>query len=182
MLETLDDLEGVLTLFFRRASDGLGHARVAHPVEGAGRGREQSTGDLVLPLGTGLKAGPALLETQLDGSVIADLEVQALEAGLTPPVSAIEMSTSLEGQSPGSYLVPIQRKDRDGEMGETLLSQGEELGLEIRMSVFLGHGISIEALESRPLRSLQIGPSKDLNLHAQLRRPPSLPADLLPPS
>ena len=81
---------GLFLLGLDGALDGMGQTRMANPMKGARRGGHQATTQLVFPLGSSLEAGPAIFNAYLNGSVIAEFEVKALEARLAAPVPAIQ--------------------------------------------------------------------------------------------
>ena len=68
----------------------------------------------MLSLCARLEAGPALLQTELNRSVIADLEVKGLKPWLAPPVAAIEVRAPLKGQSAGTNLAALESENPEG--------------------------------------------------------------------
>src|SRR6476620_5442614 len=64
------------TLTLEVIGHGAAERRVSDPMDAVGRHRQIAAGDLVRSLGAGLNPGKLVLNSEIDGLVVADLEME----------------------------------------------------------------------------------------------------------
>ena len=109
-LAELVDLEGHLAaLLGEKALDRDPKARLADPVRAVGRHRLVAALQLVLPLRAGLDARQAVLDREVDGPVVAGLEVEEIELLPAAPDAAVERVVAQQVERAGDAAPAVAR-------------------------------------------------------------------------
>ena len=145
-----------------------------------GRHGQIAAGELVRALRAGLDARELVRNGEVDGLVVADLEMQAGVLLERAPIAAIERVGADEVQRPGDGAALALGKHEQDLIAHGLADQAEELPREIGRAPFARAGIHVEGEEGVPMGLGEIGARDPLDLDPAFERPLALGANGLP--
>ena len=139
--------------------------------------RQVAAGELVLALGAGLDASQFLRDRELDGLVVADLEMQERVVLDRAPVAAVERVRADEIDGAGDPAAGALRHDQDDAVGHALADQRIELAGEVGAAPFARAGLHVEVEERVPGLLGQVAAGQPMHGDAVLQRVAALALD-----
>ena len=136
--------------------DGLAEALVGDPVGAPGLDRQIAALDLVRPLGAGLDPAQPPLDGEVDGLVVAGLEMQEPDVGRAAPVAAEKGVRADEIERPGDRRAVCRRPDQRHPVRHALVQQPEEAAGQVGIAPLAVVGIGVEAVERVPVLAAQV--------------------------
>ena len=110
----------------------------------------------MLALRTGLDGSETLLDREIDGLVIADLEMQEGMVLDAAPVATVKPVRAHEVDRAGNAASIALGHDQQDVIGHAFADQREEVAVEVGLAPFTAARVEIEGVENRPTR-LQSG-------------------------
>ena len=135
---------------------------------GVDGGRKIATGDLVLALGARLDAGQAAFDGELDGLIVAELEVEEANIFQCAPLAAVEGVAADEVQGAGDGRAVAEGHDQGDAVGHGRADPPEEVAGQIGAAPFAGARVLIEVEEGVPVGLLDGGAGQDADVELGL--------------
>ncbi|KJV25105.1 hypothetical protein VI06_20425 [Aquitalea magnusonii] len=98
--------------------NGTAKLRVGNPVGRVGDDRGKTTGQFVFALGAAFETLQPMLDGVFDSAVIAQLEMQAVDALQRTPVTAIERAAVLQAPAGGNRLISPAGDEQNAVTGQ----------------------------------------------------------------
>ena len=129
-------------------------------------GRQITAGKLVLALGACLDAGELVVNRELDGLVVADLEMQELVVLDGAPVAAVERLGADEIDGAGDPFAGALGHHQQDAVGHGRADDREELARQIGPAPFARAGVHVEREEGVPDLLGQVGAGQPVQTDA----------------
>ena len=153
----------MLALAAEIVGDGPAQGGIGDVVRRMHQHRGVAAGELVLSLRAGLDALEAAPDREIDGLIVADLEMQERVVLVAAPVPAIERDVADEVDRTGDVASLALGHHQQDALGHTLAEQAEERAVEIGPAPFARAGIRVELVERIPMGRGQVGPGDVLD-------------------
>src|SRR6185437_2015809 len=115
---------------------GAGEARIADPMGAVGRRWQVSALNLVRPLGSGLDPLQPARDGEIDGAVVARLEMEEREIAGAAPIAAIERVAAEQVEGAGDVAPALPGHDQHDAVGHALADEIEEGAGEVGVAPF----------------------------------------------
>src|SRR6476620_5224743 len=146
-------------------------------VRAIGRGGEIAAGKLVLALRSSFDDGEAVRNGEIDGLVVANLEMQVAVLLECAPIAAEQRILADEIQRAGDIAAIASGEDEKNIVLHDFADQAEELAIEIGAAPFSRAGIHVEVEEGVPMRLGEVAARHPFDVDAAALRLPPLFAD-----
>jgi len=134
----------------------------------------------VLALGARLDPRQAVRDGEVDGLIIAELEMEEGDLLQRPPLAAVEGVAADEVQGPSDGRLVPEGHDQGDTVGHGRAVAGEEVARQIRPAPLAVAGVHVEVEEGVPTGLGQVGAGQDADVEPGLRLAPFAPDGLAP--
>ena len=102
------------------------------------------------------QSGQAVCDTEFDGSIVAQLEMEPVVVGVAAPVAAIECVAAAQREGAGHRPGAVVGEDQHGRAGQAFLEALKEVRGQPWLAPLALEGRAVEAVESRPVCGLDL--------------------------
>src|ERR1700722_15835782 len=162
LLELVHLVRDRAALALEEILDRVGEAGVANPMRAVGRGGEITALNLVRALRPGLDAFQAARDREIDGAVIARLEMQEGKIADAAPIAAVKRVATHQVQGARDVAPVLLGHHQHHAFAHALAQQVEEFARQIGRAPFLVRGRGVEAEERIPVPGFDRGAGKRL--------------------
>src|SRR5215469_1094540 len=165
LLHLVLDRRGFASEKIRRRTAETG---IADPMDAVGRLRQVAALDFMWPLCASLDALQAASDREVNGAVVAGLEMQERKIADAAPVAAVQRVGSDQVERAGDVTAVVLRHHQQDAVGHALTQEAKELARQVRRAPFSVRGRSIESEERVPVVWLYIRAGEQLDTHRRI--------------